>query len=258
MNDKVKGFALHFTGRSGSTFLIYTLRKHPQIQARAEVFGNAMLPGELEQTADNQVAFLRKYWRNYKIGSDVHDSISRGFKVQIIKDRQQLKSIGRYIKVCEGYDVAKMFLYRRNHVKQIISSLRAQQVKALTQRINQQESAHVFDEVVAAELKELPMLSIRPHELKKRLISLKANYKILDDMRDKMGESLVLYYEDALMDRQAFFDKIFYELGVPSVDVTDTDETKKITSDNLRDVIENYDELMTFFAGSEYESQLQE
>ena len=256
MESRVRGFSIHFTGRSGSTFIIYTLRKHPQIYARAEVFGNKTLPGGYEQTSDNQIAFLRKYWRNYKIDSSNSDEISRGFKVQIIKENQQLQSFSRYIKICESHDVAKLFLYRRNHVKQVISALRATQVKSLTKNLINEERAHVFNNDVAKEVMNLPKLHIQPLELKRRLLSLKSNYKILDNLKNKMGGGLELFYEDVLANRQSFFDKIFCELNIPSINVTDSDETKKITSDNLEDVIENYDEIVNFFANSEYADQL--
>ncbi len=76
---------------------------------RAEVFANKVLPGGMEQTADNQIAFLRKYWRSYRRDAPIATDVARGFKVQILRAEPQLKAVGRFIKVCGDYDVARAF-----------------------------------------------------------------------------------------------------------------------------------------------------
>ena len=257
-STKAKGFVIHFTARSGSTFIIFTLRKHPQLVTRAEVFGNKALPGGLEQTADNQIAFLRKYWRSYRRDAPIPSDIARGFKVQILRAEPQLKAVGRFIKVCGDYDVARFFLYRRNRVKQIISALRAREVKRVSSGLGGVETAHVYDEKLAGEVRQLPKMPVNPVQLQVMLESLEQNYRLLDNIRGKTPGAIELVYEDVLSDRQAFFDRIFAAIGVASIDVTDNDETKKITSDNLQDVILNYDELLDYFSGTEYAPQLAE
>jgi len=253
-----RGFVIHFTARSGSTFVIFTLKKHPDIVARAEIFGNKQLPGGLEQNADNQVAFLRKYWRPYRKDQPRYDGVARGFKVQILRDSPQIKAPGRFLKVCGEYDIARFFLYRRNHVKQIVSALRARQVKEVSSALSGQETAHVYDDRLASEVRRLPPMHVDPEHLQAMLSTLKHNYRLLDGLRAKCPDAIELVYEDCLQDRQGFFDRMFAAIGVPSIDVRESDETKKITNDDLRGVISNHDELLRFFDGTEYASQLAE
>ncbi len=256
MEDLARGFVIHFTARSGSTFLIYTLRLHPLILARAEIFGNKMLPENKEQTADNQIAFLRKFWRNYRLSDKKNDNTARGFKVQMRHNNPHIKAFGRYAKVVLEYDVVKIFLYRRNHVKQIISSLRAQQVMDLQRTIGKQESAHVFDAETAEKVHCLPKLIVSPKNLNNRLLALKRSYKIMEKLKEKTGSDMDIYYEDVLLNRQEIFDKIFKLLNISSIDVTSRDEVKKITKENLFDIIENYEELLRYFSDTEYYAQL--
>lgn len=258
MSSEAKGFTILFTARSGSNFIVFTLRKHPQIMCRADVFGNKVLPGGLEQTADNQIAFMRRYWRSYRRDAPIPTDVARGFKVQILRAEPQLKALGRFIKVCGDYDVARFFLYRRNRVKQIVSVLRARELKRASAGPGGVETAHGQDDRLAGEVARLPKMQLNPIQLQVMLETLEQNYRLLDNIRSKTPGAIELVYEDVLNERQAFFDRIFAAIGVAPIDVTDDDATKKINSDNLQDVILNYDEVRDYFSGTEYAPQLAE
>jgi LPS sulfotransferase NodH len=258
MGARKKGFVLHFTARCGSTFIIFTLRKHPEIYARAEVLANQKLPGGTEQTADHQIAFLRRYFRPYRTGSPATENLCRGFKVQIQKNKMQIKAPARYIKVLGEYDVCRFFLYRKNHVKQAVSSYRAEQLKALTRQLGLNPSAHIYDDHVKQAAEQLPPLVIDPRHLMRKLKELDASYRILDHMRAQMDGVVPLIYEDLLADRQAFFNRMFDAMGLSPIDVNATDEVKKVTSGDLRQVVGNFDALLTFFSDTVYAEQLLE
>ena len=251
-----RGFVIHFTARSGSTFIIYTLMRHPRIKAHAEVFGGDRLPGNLEQTDQNQIVYFRRLMRPYRIEAPLGDDISRGFKIQVAREHEQIRNVRRYVKVAKEYDVAKLFLYRKNRVKQVISALRARQVQDLTMQLNSVARAHVFDSETHEQVRKLPKLVVRPERLLHALDSLEEGYRTLDSLKADFGGGIDLFYEDVIADRQRFFEKIFQELGVPSIDVSVTDETKKITSELLSDVVENFDELKARLSGTVYEAQL--
>jgi len=254
---KQRAFAVHFSARSGSTYLIYRLRQHPDIIARAEVFGNKQLPGEQEQTADNQIAFLRKFWRPYRLDAPQPDGKARGFKVQISKDHQQILAFSRYLKLLGDYDVCRIFLYRKNLVKQVVSALRAQQVKELTKAETGQERAHLFDDSLQEKARTLPQLVIEPAAFKRQLRTLEASYKVLHDLQEKVGDSLTIHYEEMVADPQGTFDKIFECIGVSPIDVTADEPVKKITDNDLRNVVANFDELSEYL-GPDYAAQLEE
>ena len=257
MSTEAPGFVIHSTARSGSTFIIVTLRKHPQIMARADVFANKVLPGGMEQTADNQIAFLRKYWRSYRKDAPIATDVARGFKVQILRSEPQLKAVGRFIKVCADYDGARFFLYRRNRVKQIVSVLRARDRKRLSGP-GAVGAAQLRDEKLAGGLGQSQKIRINPVQLEVMLETLENDYLLLDNIRGKTPGGVELVYEDALNDRQAFFERIFAAIGVASIDVTDNDQTKKITGAKLRDVILNHDEVLEYFSATGYAPQLAE
>jgi LPS sulfotransferase NodH len=252
-----RGFVTHFTARSGSTYLIYRLRQHPDLVARAEVFGNKLLPGDKEQTADNQIAFLRKYWRPYRLDDPRPDGKARGFKLQISKEHQQLIAFARYVKLLGEHDICRIFLYRRNLVKQVVSALRAHQVKELTMTETGQERAHLFDSDLQHKARALPALEVDCAAFKRQLRTLEGSYKQLRDLEQKVGSSLTIEYEDMIANPQATFDRIFECIGVKPIDVTSDEPVKKITDDNLRNVIANFDELSSYL-GESYAAQLQE
>jgi hypothetical protein len=67
---------------------------------------------------------------------------------------------------------------------------------------------------------------------------------------------LPLYYEDLLKDKKEFLNRVFAFLEVEPYPVQDT--TLKITRDDLRDVITNFDVLRARYLGTEYETMFDE
>jgi hypothetical protein len=65
-----------------------------------------------------------------------------------------------------------------------------------------------------------------------------------------------IYYEDLLVDRDEVLEEVFSFLEVPP-HVVHT-KTMKNTSDDLRDVVLNFDELQSFYVGTPYESMFEE
>jgi hypothetical protein len=177
--------------------------------------------------------------------------------VQILRSEPQLKAVGRFIKVCADYDGARFFLYRRNRVKQIVSVLRARERKRVSGP-GAVGAAQLRDEKLAGGLGQSQKIRINPVQLEVMLETLENDYLLLDNIRGKTPGGVELVYEDALNDRQAFFERIFAAIGVASIDVTDNDQTKKITGAKLRDVILNHDEVLEYFSATGYAPQLAE
>lgn len=61
-------------------------------------------------------------------------------------------------------------------------------------------------------------------------------------------------YEHLLTDRSAVLSQIFELLGVPSDSVSSA--LQKATNDDLREALENFDEVRTHYLGTEYEPML--
>lgn len=81
--------------------------------------------------------------------------------------------------------------------------------------------------------------------------------KMLEDYVTQLQLPLLhLYYEDMLVDEPAFLARLFGFLDVPPASATGS--TFKITSDDLREVIVNFDEIRANYVGTQYEQMFDE
>ena len=79
----------------------------------------------------------------------------------------------------------------------------------------------------------------------------------LQDYVDQLGlPTINIVYEELLMDKEQTLKKVFDFLNVPQRSVHE--KTLKNTSDDLRDVVLNFDELRSLYIGSDYESMFEE
>ncbi len=258
MEIRKKGFIIYFLARSGSTYITMQIKNHPEVIAKAEVFGARMLPGKLEQTDDNRIKFLRRFFIEHKKESDILPEKSHGFKLQIEAVPKQLSQVGRYIKVINDYDICHFFLYRRNKVKQLISSYRAKQVKAFTKSNNGLEQAHMYKENQDLKQVNFPKIHIEPRYFKKQLINLRKKENKLDQIKTKIDSTIDLFYEDMLENKKEFFEGICTNIGIDPLLLSSEDQVLKITEEDLSKVIENFEEVLKYLQGTEFEEQLLE
>lgn len=254
-------FLVIFTARSGSTALFGELRSHPDVTMRAEVFGNAILPGEMEQNDDNRIKFLRQYWSPFAPQAPKQDDLpAKGFKFQVTFTNEQFGQPARLIKVAKEYQPKIIVLRRRNILKQSISSLNAQRLLALREKhaaADGRGSAHVTEAQKAdIEAMKKERLVLDFDRLRHSLNNLKASYAQLDRYAAAFPGALEITYEDYLADPKTVTASVFKHIGVdPAAQAKGTDYVK-ITSDHLPDVIANFNGLERFAQNNGYTEML--
>ncbi|MEM9969393.1 MAG: Stf0 family sulfotransferase [Pseudomonadota bacterium] len=251
-------FLVIFTARSGSTALFGNLKSHPDFKMRAEVFGNAVLPGDIEQTDDNRLEFLRKFWQAYKDGAQPENEIFRGFKMQVTRNGDQFSDLDRLVEFVKPYQPRIITLRRQNILKQALSSINARRLQIATAKmLDGRAAAHVTPDI-AAVLKDLKAqkLVVNVKELGTMLAGIKKAYGILNALSDKMGETHDITYEDYNANRDSVVKSVFSYIGADPEKWAPADAYLKITSDDLSEVVENYDELQRFAHEAGYGSML--
>ena len=243
-------FIILFTARSGSTALFGDLRKQTGIMMRAEVFGGAKLPGDKEQNDDNRVEFLRRYWSDFAPGrADAEPTHCKGFKFQVTHSNEQFSQPARLVSVLQEYTPKVVVLRRRNILKQAISSHNARRLKMATaERYGADKaSAHVTQDhkEVIEQLRKEKLIVDFP-ELRHMLDGLKASYARLSELGGHFPDRLEIAYEDYLADRDGIVRQVMAHIGCDPADYIADETYFKITQDDLRQVVKNYNGLVRF------------
>jgi LPS sulfotransferase NodH len=231
----VTPYVILFIERDGSTYLTSLLSSHPDVQAIYERFAVLKQQG---QNAEQQLAWARGFFTPPLIGR----AAAVGFKTKLVDvlDPDGLAQVLRE-KHCRVIQ-----MQRRNRVKAVISRINAKRLHEasgnwnLYKEADRMPAAAVDAEQFAAYLKEREDAD---HEL--------------ETYTSRLGlPTLKMVYEELLTSRDQTLGKVFDFLRLRHVPVEA--KTLKHTSDDLRDVILNFDELRGRYAGTRYESMFDE
>lgn len=251
-------FVVVFLARSGSTALYGNLRQVPNIEMKAEIFGERALPDQSEQTDDNRIRYLRRYWAAFRQPGRNEGAPSRGFKFQIDRKNNQFGKPRRLANVMLEYQPKIIVLRRRNVVKQALSSLNARRLAELSKP---DEGLMSTGHITHANIKLLDHLaqdkmSVSIEHLKAMLSGIRHGQQRLQAFADCFSDKLEIFYEEYAADRNGVLGEVlrYLDIDVDPADVPDA--YFKITSDDLSKTIANYDELQRFVANTEYESML--
>ena len=231
--QKCQNFFIIFNGRCGSTYLVDKLSKHPQIDSKME---NIYQYNNLSQ----QLCFIDKYF-----GSDRNENIKAvGFKEQLVNIVEPEKTINYMI---HKYSPIIYLMSRKNVLKTAISMIRTE----LLNKTHGVANATNLSQVV-------PPSNIPPNKL---LEVIKYREKLDADL-DKFVEKLkisvkIIFYEEILNNEDELLRYIFRDLGVEAIKIKES-SIKKNTSNNLRNALTNFDELVEYFSGTKYEAMLLE
>lgn len=250
-------FVVVFMARSGSTALYGNLRQVPGVKMGGEVFGSKLLHGFGEQTDDNRIAFLRKFWSQFKDGPRGSNILHRGFKLQINAGKTQFGNPARLARIMAEFNPKVIVLRRQNILKQAISSVNARRVETLRVEENLAPSCHITQEngnLVDKLKAEKLLLDI--HRLRRTLNGIRRGQKRLNRFAEKFENRLEVFYEDYLADRNRVLAAIFAYLELAADPAAIADTYVKITDDDLSKSVENYDALRRFVSGSEYEKMI--
>jgi hypothetical protein len=103
----------------------------------------------------------------------------------------------------------------------------------------------------------MPPMEVDIEEVDKLLVERQEAERELDEYITQLSlPTLKIVYEDLLVERDETIEQVLGFLGVRPHPLSET--TMKHTSDDLRDVVENFDVLDRHFSGTVYQSMLKE
>jgi LPS sulfotransferase NodH len=235
IRPQVRYYVLLFEGRTGSTFLTGALAQHPEVLAKDEKFAGLIRNG---LGAAEQLEWARGYFSAPLVGP----YRVRGFKTKL----SDVLDPGAFAELLQARRARIILLLRRNLVKTVVSFVTAQ---ALYENTGQWNLEHEADRAEPVRI-EVPSFDFMLQNRTRINQSLGAYVEKLQ------LPTLSLYYEDLLVDQQAFLNRVCKFLGVRTVPLAS--RTKKHTSDNLRNVLSNFDELHAHYAGTPYQAMFDE
>jgi len=231
--NQVNKYVLFLVARVGSTYLTSLLNSHPNILALGEELRDLK-----EEGAETQLEWTKNFFNPSIVGRNA----AIGFNVKLVHTMDP----EAFAQLLHDNQCKIIHLYRRNRVKAVVSRLNGERLYKKTGKWG------LFDE------------SNRPSSF----VVDPAKFEEYLNHREKMDRQLAEYvnqldlptldlvYEDLLRDEKAFLDGIYSFLEVPPRVVEGS--TLKITSDDLRQVIENFDEIRANYVGTEYEVMFDE
>ena len=206
---------------------------HPNIFACQEELAELQ-----DQGAQAQLDWARDFLTPPLIGRNA----VRGFSVK----RIQLLDPEGFSNLLSEKQSKIIHMQRRNRIKAVVSYLNGKRLAEKTGMWG-----------LFKEKDRLPAFTIDPDEFDQ---ALKNREKVSQDLLDYVNTIdlpvLRLYYEDMLLDRNSFLETIFTHLEIKPAHLEAA--VKKNTSDDLRLVIENFDEIKSKYAGTPYEAMFDE
>lgn len=231
--SKVAKFVILFEGRTGSSYLLSILNAHPQIRAYGEELVRLKNAG-----FDAQEEWIRRALTPYMLSR--HKAI--GFKTKL----RDIAAQDRFKDLLEELQPTIIHMQRRNRVKVAISEVNA---NLLHEKIGKYNAESIGE--------RLPPHRIELDDFRYALtLREDLDSQLLKFVHSMSLETLDIFYEDILLDKEATIKKIYNTLKVKYKPASAV--TVKNTSDNLRESIVNLDELKNAYLGTQYEPMFDE
>ncbi len=217
--QRVTRFVILFPGRVGSTFLVSALAEHPEIAIEGEVLSSLRSDGSARQ-----LEWSRGWLRGRMFGR----ARARGFKTKLrdVVDPEAFATLLRDL------DVKVILMDRRNDVKHAVSRVTAKALHDTTGKWNRYDD----DQPPGPVMIDLE----RFHRLLEGVVADKREIDAYVQRLDR--PTLRIDYEDLLADPATAFAAVQSFVGVTPRPVAGA--TQKNTSDDLREAVANFDELL--------------
>jgi len=232
---QVTPYIILFIERDGSTYLTSLLNSHPEIEAIYERFAVLKQKGT---DSTEQLEWARAFYSPPLISK----TKARGFKTKLV-DVLDLES---FTNLLHEKQVRVIQMRRRNRVKAVISRINARRLYEATGNWNLYDKSD-----------RMPPMLVDLAQFADFLHEREAGDDELQDYVDQLQlPVLKIVYEELLTDKTSTLAKIFSFLKIPNKAVQE--KTIKNTSDDLREVVLNLDELRAHYAGTPYLEQFDE
>ncbi|MFN7037622.1 MAG: hypothetical protein ACK4SN_14785 [Bellilinea sp.] len=224
-----------FIERDGSTYMISLMTSHPQIQSVYERFAVMKQKGA---SAKEQIDWARKFFTPPLITR--YRAV--GFKTKLVdilnKEEFSQLLIEKKARVIQ--------MQRRNQVKAVVSRINAKRLHDATGNWN-----------LYSEKERLPAFEIDPDVFHQYLLERVQADEELTNFTKKLNlPTLKMVYEDLLVNRDEILSRVFDFLGVDPFPVEG--KTLKNTSDDLREVVLNFEQLRSKYTGTPFEKMFDE
>lgn len=226
-------FVILFVGRVGSSYLTSLLDSHPNIRS---------LYDELTELKE-QGAEAQLKWADVALTPPL---VGRNGAVGFKTKPANVLDLGGFTQLLQRHQCRVIQLQRRNRIKAVVSHLNGRRLAEATGMWG------LFKE------SDRPApFTIDPDEFEEVLHHRqKVDQDLVDYVNSLPFPRLSLDYEDLLQDEDAVLRQIFSFLNIPAKPVQGG--SFKITSDDLRKVIVNFDELRANYVGTQYEPMFDE
>jgi LPS sulfotransferase NodH len=234
--------------RTGSTMLVHLLRSHPEICSHGEIFSPGKITGITGTYLDKcgaRLDFIDRLSAErdrdpikflYKIALDLQGKKVVCFKLKhdelILPEYKTLRD-----EIVNDRDFRIIHLRRENLLRRYLSHY-------ITNRIT-----HVTLAVKGQMIPEVPPITLSPHECQKDFETIRSREQEFVELFAPHPSFSISYEEMAAGDAQKMRALLDF-MGVSPRELTTT--TQRLGCDDLRQVIANFEELRTYFAGSLY------
>jgi len=232
-DQQSRPFVVLFMERSGSTYVVEALSSHPEARVEFELFV------EWSKQKNTRQLQLQKA-RDYLTAPSAFRAV--GFKTKL-KDIPDQQAFGELLKEIGARVICSV---RRNRIKHVVSHLNAVRLHERTGDWN------LYDEA------DRPAsFRIDPSNFAERLEAFETQRAALIDYTIKLERpTLYIQYEELMVGHDLLFEMVFGFLGLPPMPVRG--KSLKNTGEDLRDVVENFEELRLKYAGTRYEALFEE
>jgi len=230
---QVSHYVLFLVGRVGSTYLTSLLNSHGEIQALGEKSRDLR-----DFDAESQLKVAKELLTPPLLGKYQ----VTGFNAKLV----HIKDLDGFAQILQQAKCKIIHLKRENRVKAVVSYLNGKRLAAATGMYG-----------LFKETDRLPSFSVDFEEFEAALqLREKSDLELEAYVNQLQSPKLILSYEELLKNQDVFLQRVFSFLEVEIRPVTG--KTLKITSDDLRDVIDNFDDLRARYRGTQYEPMFDE
>jgi LPS sulfotransferase NodH len=235
LRSQVTPYVILFIERDGSTYMISLMTSHPQIQSVYERFAVMKQKGA---SGKDQIEWARKFFSPPLITK--YGAV--GFKTKLV----DILDKSSFMQLLIEKKVRIIQMQRRNQVKAVVSRINAKRLHDVTGNWN------LYDEK-----ERLPAFEIDPQVFHQYLLErIQADEELTNFTKKLNLPTLKMVYEDLLINRDQVLSKVFDFLGVDPFPVEG--KTLKNTSDDLREVVLNFEQIRSKYLGTPFESMFDE
>ncbi len=248
-------FIILTTQRTGSTFLTHLLLSHPQIECYSELFQKNLVNRSKRSKVAKHFEIGYEKYRKKSLTRQINHKFFRTklinrYLTEIYTSSMDVKAIGFKFMYSQDAMLPEVLQWVKNNNVKVIHNIRVNILKTLVSRKTAQTRG------IYSSDKNLPIIKITVdiNNLKSDLENIEKKVSYYRNWCQNM-ESIEITYESLISDRENEIARILEFLDVESFYPLNTDIVK-MNSDNLEDIIENYEAVCDTLKGTYYEEFL--